>query len=213
MSRRAGVALLLVLVFVAPALADVIPPFPFNLLPLPRHDPREEEWREPPRLVVPLVIKPSVETDRQTYLRVPAALRSYHVEAAPDNDSTRRASASPTRLTTLIAGLALAVCFTLCGVRFIRSGNRRFLYGGSILAVAVVAIGLTGCPPEPVDNGPVTLKTLEPLTRNPDGTMTGQALLFLDNKDNGVELTINRDELAAFLEKNAPSTSNANSQR
>jgi hypothetical protein len=210
MSRRAGVALLLLLVSVAPVLADVIPPFPFNLFPQPRHDPRQ--WRDPlapphtEPLVVPLVIKVPAETDKQTYLRLPAAMRSYCAEAAPDNGSTRRASASPTRLTTLVAGLALAMCFTLCGVRFIRSGNRRFLYGGVALAFAVFAIGLSGCPDELVVYNPTIVNTLGPLTPKADGTLMGQALLRQDDKDNGVELTINREELAAFLEKNAPTT-------
>ncbi len=203
MLRRAGFALCLAISFTSAVLADI------PLVPEPQPVARPPQVEPNPPAVAPLVILPNSGEDNQTRLRLPAlSKREGRVEDAPEKESTHRALAAPTRVTTIVAGTALAICFALCGVRFARGGNRRYLYCGTAVALTVLVVGLTGCPPEPeplIDN-PIIVNTLPAMKRAADGTLTGQVLLERDEKAEQIQLTIERDQLAEFLEKNAPAT-------
>ena len=204
MLRRAGFALCLAISFTSPMLADI----PLVPEPPPQPVPRPPQVEPNPPAVAPLVILPNSGEDNQTRLRLPAlSKREGRIDNAPEKESTRRALASPTRFSTIVAGTALAICFALCGVRFVRGGNRRYPYCGTAVALAVLIVGLTGCPSErrtePVV-GRTIVNTLPRMKQGADGTLTGQALLEQDEKAGQIQLTMERDELAAFLEKNMP---------
>jgi hypothetical protein len=157
--------------------------------------PRAQDWRVPNPPGPRLVLRASVGDDKQTHVRLPAALaKNWRADAA-----------RPAHGPTVAAGVALALGLVTGGLWLARTGRRRLLLSGAALGVAgLLVVGVSGCPwdPQVVDHRYYD-KPITPLACAPDGNLTGEALLEIDGQTDAVEVVVNRAELAAWAEQAA----------
>jgi hypothetical protein len=116
-------------------------------------------------------------------------------------DTTRGASLTPGRSSVVTAGLALTLSVVTAGLWLTRWRNRRFLSGGGLL-VAVVLLGVSGCPWNDDDRVAIHNQEVGPMVAG-DNTLSGPALLEIGDNIDEVQFFVGRDELTRFAEKAA----------
>jgi hypothetical protein len=132
--------------------------------------------------------------DRQTYVRLPAALAKDLRADAP----------RPAHGPTAVAALALALGLVTGGFWLARTGRRRVLISCAALGVAgTLLVGVSGCPWDRQVVDHFYDEHLTPPSSTPDGNLTGEALLEIDGQGDAVEVVVNRAELAAWAEQAA----------
>jgi hypothetical protein len=157
--------------------------------------PRPQDWRVPNPPGPRLVLRAGVGDDKQTHLRLPAALaKNWRADAA-----------RPAHGPTVAAGVALALGLVTGGLWLARTGRRRLLLSGAALGVtALLVVGVSGCPWDRlVTRLAYEEEILAPPACAPDGNLTGEALLEIDPQTDRIEVVVNRAELAAWAEQAA----------
>jgi hypothetical protein len=192
-----GLSSWLLLFLVEVAANPVVPPGPFG----PARNESPPAWRPEIPMLPPL--RRTVETTLTieagphatwTTLSLPrqivADLQTASLPAAP----------APNRLSTAMAGLALALALTAGGLWVVRSRGRFGLMGLALL-LAVVAVAGVSCfnfgrqdaLPQPP----------QPLQQTGDDTLAGGAVVTIDDED-GIRLNLVRDELTRIAEARPP---------
>ena len=143
----------------------------------------------PPRTFeTSLVLTPGAKDDPQMYVRLPAEMmKRTHADARTGQSST------------LIAGVALALAFTLAGLWLVRGGRRRLLGGAALTLAVVLVAGLTGCPPRsPLGDFRIYDEQLDRPTCAADGSLRGEALLQVEDERSSIQVVVPREQLAEF---------------
>jgi hypothetical protein len=151
--------------------------------------------------------------DGQAHIRIAGSLVNTLRAEAPSNRPFRFASLPG----SVVAGVCLSLSIVLMGFRFVRGrgASRTGASWSLLLVTAVVAGGVFGCvwggKPPPV----IPVKTRADMLRlNDYGSLSGEALLEIDNRTNTTEVLIDRDVLLALLEQPAPKApENSNAER
>jgi hypothetical protein len=206
--RLAFTAALCVLLLAVAAQADI--PSPDGRLG-PRNIPRidgllprgaGQGFQEPVERHAHLVLIAGAGRDGEAHLRFGRALmKSLHADEAGDRQSGSAAPLAP----AVMAGLALSLGFVLTGFWLVRSRPRRTIGLPALALTGLLAAGFIGCF---WDNGKRTVvpvyEPARPLHSESPNSLSGEALLEVDERAENVELTIPREALSLLQEKTPP---------